>query len=116
MRRRKLKRFGTLLCAFTVALGCTPNRKFVFNEPSGASHYQDFATQIEYPNVKSCLSPESATTAAPLTTDNPSEIPAWEMTLDDAIKLAMQRTDVMRTLGASVVQAPAATRTGLIPR
>ncbi len=115
MRRRKLKRFGTLLCAFTVALGCSPNRKFVFNEPSGASYHQDFATQIEYPNVKSCLSPESATTTAPLTTDNPAEIPAWEMTLDDAIKLAMQRTDVMRTLGASVVQAPAATRTRFDP-
>ena len=115
MRRRKLKRFGTLLCAFTIALGCTPNRKFIFNEPSGASHYQDFATQIEYPNVKSCLAPESATTAAPLTTDNPSEIPAWEMTLDDAIKLAMQRADVMRTLGASVVQAPTATRTRFDP-
>lgn len=115
MRRRKLKRFGTLLCAFTVALGCSPNRKFVFNEPSGASYHQDFATQIEYPNVKSCLSPESATSAAPLTTDNPSDIPAWEMTLDDAIKLAMQRTDVMRTLGASVVQAPTATRTRFDP-
>ncbi len=115
MRRRKLKRFGTLLCAFTVALGCSPNRKFVFNEPSGDSHFQDYATQIEYPNVKSCLSPESATTAAPLTTDNPAEIPAWEMTLDDAIKLAMQRTDVMRTLGASVVQAPTATQTRFDP-
>lgn len=115
MRRRKLKRFGTLLCAFTVALGCTPNRRFIFNEPSGASYHQDFATQIEYPNVKSCLSPESSTTAAPLTTDNPAEIPAWEMTLDDAIKLAMQRTDVMRTLGASVVQAPTVTRTRFDP-
>lgn len=115
MRRRKIKRFGTLLCALSIAIGCTPNRKFIFNEPSGASYHQDFATQIEYPNVKSCLSPESATTAAPLTTDNPAEIPAWEMTLDDAIKLAMQRTDVMRSLGASVVQAPAATRTRFDP-
>ena len=114
MRRRKLKRFGTLLCAFTVALGCSPNRKFVFNEPSGASHFQDFATQIEYPNVKSCLSPETAT-AAPLTTDNPADIPAWEMTLDEAVTLAMQRTDVMRTLGASVVQAPATSRTRFDP-
>ncbi len=115
MQRRKLKRFGSLLCAFTVALGCSPNRKFVFNEPSGASYYQDFATQIEYPNVKSCLAAESAATAAPLTTDNPADIPAWEMTLDDAVKMAMQRTDVLRSLGASVVQAPAATGTRFDP-
>ena len=45
------------------------------------------------------------TTVAPLTTDNPAELPAWEMTLDDAVKMAMQRTDIMRSLGASVVQA-----------
>ena len=116
MNRRRLKRFGTLLCAFSMALnGCSPNRKFAFPDPQGKSYYQRFATQIEYPNVQSCLAPEIANAAAPLTTDNPAEIPAWELTLDEAVQMAMQRSDVLRTLGASVVQAPTASRSRFDP-
>ncbi len=72
----------------------------------GASYHQNFATQIEYPNVRSNLNPEAASSVAPLTTDNPADIPAWELTLDEAVQMAMQRSDVLRTLGASVVQGP----------
>lgn len=116
MQRRRFKRAGTLLCAFTMALnGCSANRRFAFPDPKGKSYYQDFATQIEYPNVRSCLVPEVAGATAPLTTDNPAELPAWEMTLDDAVHMAMQRSDVLRTLGASVVQAPTASRTRFDP-
>ncbi len=116
MQRRKLKRAGTLFCAFVMALnGCSPNRKFAFPDPKGDSYYQNFATQIEYPNVRSCLAEESQSTLAPLTTDNPAEIPAWEMTLDQALHMAMQRADVLRSLSASVVQAPAATRSRFDP-
>ncbi|MFO1063506.1 MAG: TolC family protein [Pirellulales bacterium] len=116
MRRLRKKRYGALLAAFAVALqGCSPTRNFSFQEPKGKSYYQSFATQVEYPNVASKLNPESAATTAPLTTDNPADIPAWEMTLDEAIQLAMQRADVLRSLGASVVQAPAATRSRFDP-
>lgn len=116
MRRRKLKRFGTLLCAFTAALnGCSAKRHFEFPQPVGDSHYQNFATRIEYPSVQSCLAPEAAEAPPPFTTDNPSELPAWEMTLDEAVQMALQRTDVLRSLGASVVQAPGATRSRFDP-
>src|SRR5687768_5472279 len=116
MQRRRLKRVGKLFCAFSLALsGCSAERKFAFPEPVGESYFQNFATQIEYPNVQSCLVPEIAASAAPLTTDNPAEIPAWEMTLDQAVQMAMQRSDVLRTLGASVVQAPATSRTRFDP-
>ncbi|MGN6135160.1 MAG: TolC family protein, partial [Aureliella sp.] len=116
MQRRRLKRAGALLCAFTLALnGCHANRKFAFPDPKGKSYYQDFATQIEYPNVRSCLVPEVAGATAPLTTDNPAELPVWEMTLDEAVHMAMQRSDILRTLGASVVQAPTVTRSRFDP-
>lgn len=115
MQRRSIKRAGTLLCAFTMALNGCANRKFAFPDPKGESYYQNFATQIEYPNVRACLTPETAGTTAPLTTDNPSEIPAWEMSLDEAVHMALQRSDVLRTLGGNVVQAPTATRSRFDP-
>ena len=116
MQRRRLKRVSKLFCAFSMALsGCSAERKFAFPDPVGKSYYQSFATQIEYPNVQSCLAPEVAAGPAPLTTDNPAELPAWEMTLDEAVHMAMQRSDVLRTLGASVVQAPTASRTRFDP-
>lgn len=116
MRRRRFKRAGTLLCAFTLALqGCTANRPFAFPDPKGESYYQNYATQIEYPNVRSCLAPETTGTAAPLTTDNPADLPAWEMTLDQAVHMALQRSDILRNLGANVVQAPQATQSRFDP-
>lgn len=116
MRREKLKRFGTLLCAFMAVLnGCSPTRKFAFPEPKGESYYQNFATRIEYPNVQSCLAPEAASSVAPLTTDNPADIPAWEMTLEEAVHMALQRSEVLRSLGGSVVQAPTGSRTRFDP-
>lgn len=116
MRRRRIKRFGRLLCAFTLALnGCSAKRHFEFPQPVGESYYQNYATRIEYPSVKSCLAAEAAEAPPPFTTDNPSEIPAWEMTLDEAVHMAMQRADILRSLGASVVQAPGAARSRFDP-
>jgi outer membrane protein TolC len=116
MLRTRSKKSGALFLAFLMALqGCTGSRRFAFQEPKGASYFQNYATQIEYPNVQSALTPEASQTAAPLTTDNPAEIPAWEMSLDEAVKLALQRSDIMRNLGASVVQAPAASRSRFDP-
>ena len=95
--------------------GCSPTRKFAFPDPQGASFHQNFAARIEYPNVQSCLAPEAAASTAPLTTDNPSEIPAWDMSLDEAVQMALQRSDILRSLGGSIVQAPLGNRTRFDP-
>lgn len=116
MKWHQTKRYRIWLCALALTLsGCSPNRKFAFPDPTGKSYYQSFATRIEYPNVQSCLTPEIAAASAPLTTDNPADIPAWEMQLDEAVHMAMQRSDVLRSLGASIVQAPAAGRSRFDP-
>lgn len=103
------------LCALSVcATGCSPTKNFSFSSAS-PSYYQNFATQIEYPNVKSCLVPEVASVIAPLAVENPADLPVWEMTLDEATSTALNRSDILRSLGGSVVQAPQAARSVFDP-
>ncbi len=79
------------------------------------AYYQTFAQQIEYPDVNSIGNPTSSAIPLPLTMKNPSELPAWDLTLHEAVSTALQSSDVLRSLGGSIVQAPitgAATPTG----
>ncbi len=99
-----------LSAALAVGTGCAQVHKFHFQEQAVPSYYKPVSTEIEYPNVKSFLMPEVVSTPAPLTIENPSELPARELELAEAIQMALQKSDILRNLGGSVVQAPAASR------
>ena len=118
---RKSQRRGSklkwLVACLMATTGCTQAKQFHFNDSwdSAPSYHASLATQIEYPNVHSNLIPQVAGAPRPLTIENPSELPAREMQLDEAIELALANSDILRTLGGSVVQAPLATRTNFDP-
>ena len=113
-RGAKLKWLVACLMATT---GCTPAKQFHFNDSweSAPSYHASLATQIEYPNVRSNLIPQVAGAPRPLTAENPSEIPAREIQLDEAIEIALANSDILRTLGGSVVQTPLAMTTNFDP-
>ncbi|MCC7335582.1 MAG: TolC family protein [Pirellulaceae bacterium] len=113
-RRAKLK---WLVACLMAATGCTQAKQFHFNDTwdSAPSYHASLATQIEYPNVRSNLVPQVAGAPRPLTIENPSELPAREMQLDEAIQIALANSDILRTLGGSVVQTPLASRTNFDP-
>ncbi len=110
MRLSRTHRWTSWFCAASMAFtGCSPVRKFAFNA-QGKSYHQNFATQIEYPSVKSCLEPEVAQSPSPLAIENPADVPAWEIKLEEAVRIALQRSDILRSIGGSVVQAPFSSR------
>ena len=102
-RRAKLKWLAACLMAVT---GCTPAKQFRFNDSweSAPSYHASLATQIEYPNVHSNLQPQVANAPRPLAIENPSDLPARDLQLDEAIQIALANSDILRTLGGSVVQ------------
>jgi outer membrane protein TolC len=72
-------------------------------------------TQIEYPAVRSNLEPQVANTSRPLSLENPADIPTFDLELNDAIEMALSNSEILRSLGGSVVQNPLGTQTKFEP-
>ncbi|HBE71953.1 MAG TPA: TolC family protein, partial [Planctomycetaceae bacterium] len=100
-----------------VGLGCTRVKDFKLTDTweTTPSYHTPVATQIEYPNVASRRKTEAYAALRPLSLDNPADLPTLELTLDDAIRMALTRSDVLRGLGGSVVQNTVGTRTQYDP-
>ncbi len=92
--------------AFAPLGGCGLLRKI----PSGphdttVSYHDNHGLQIEYPDVAQCATPPSLNaqqTLSPFSLEDPSTLPAFEMSLQQAVNMAVQQSPVLRTLGASV--------------
>ncbi len=114
---RKSRALKWLTACLIATTGCAPVKKFRFGDSweTAPSYHSTQATQIEYPNVHSCLVPEIATSPQPLMIENPSDLLSRDIALDEAIQLALANSDILRTLGGSVVQSPLAVRTNYDP-
>ena len=82
-----------------VASGCAPRQPFYFFEDGDLSHYVGAVQKIEYPDT--CQDPldEAASTVEPLTLSNANFEEIWEVTLEDAIRTALENGKVLRNLG-----------------
>jgi hypothetical protein len=82
-----------------VASGCAPRQPFYFFEDGDLSHYVGAVQKIEYPDT--CQDPlnEAAGTIEPLTLTNSKFEEIWELTLEDAIRTALENGKVLRNLG-----------------
>lgn len=70
-----------------------------------ASYHDNHGLQIEYPDVAQCATPQTLNaqqTLSPFSLEDPSTLPAFEMSLQQAVNMALQQSPVLRTLGASV--------------
>ena len=93
--------------ASTLIAGCAPVDRFrAWRDSADTSYYQSFVTQIEFPDATSEPSQEAIQAIDPLTLQNPSELPSFDLSLQDAVRLALESSDVLRNLGGSVVPAP----------
>lgn len=118
MRQLRESQVLRWICIGAVLMtGCSRVGKFQLTDTwdSAPSYHTHVATQIEYPSVSSCLEPAIAATPAPLTLENPADLPALDLHLPDAIQMALGNGDIMRSLGGSVVQGPAGIRTAFDP-
>ena len=100
MSRQFLKRSSIVwlaLCA--AAVGCRPQQPFYFFEHKDMSHYVDVATAIEYPDVKNPTLDDVQKSVPPLTLDNPDPAKIWELSLEQAMKIALENSKIIRNLG-----------------
>ncbi len=115
-----LVRFTTIslivLSATLLAAGCNligPNRNF----DSELAHYKQVAKTVEHPELNTPPS-DNAFTPEPRTLDHhaaPQQHEWWNLSLDEAIQIAVSRSSVLRDLGGTVVRYPESVRTILEP-
>lgn len=98
-----------LLIAATVFTGCAPRQPFFFNEDGDLSHYKGVATEIEYADVNTDRLADVAGAMAPFTLKNsdPANMEIWNLPLEEAMRITMTNSKVIRTIGGNVLQPPA---------
>jgi hypothetical protein len=82
-----------------VASGCAPRQPFYFFEDGDLSHYVGAIQKIEYPDTIHQPLDEAAGTAEPLTLSNANFDQVWELSLEEAIRTALENGKVLRSLG-----------------
>jgi len=90
------------VCLTSISLlagGCAPRQPFYFFEDGDLSHYVGAIQKLEYPD--SCEQPldEAAGTTEPLTLSNARFDQIWELSLEEAMKTALENGKVLRNLG-----------------
>jgi len=98
---------GLVLLAVLPALsaGCRPQQPFYFGEDGDLSHYIGVATEIDYPDVDSVSLDEVNGAAPPLTLENAKPEDIWNLTLEEAMRIALHNSKVIRNLGGVVFGA-----------
>ena len=82
-----------------LAGGCAPRQPFYFFEDGDLSHYVGAIQKIEYADT--CQEPlaEAAGAVEPVTLSNAKFDSIWELSLEEAIRTAMENGKVLRNLG-----------------
>jgi outer membrane protein TolC len=90
------------LCVLTLVSGCTPIQPFYFKEDGDLSHYMDVATEVEYPDVNAPVLDEVQAAQAPLTLANAQNFQMWDLSLEEATKITLQNSQVIKQLGGRI--------------
>ena len=107
------------LCGAPVAMlplvlmiGCSLRTPVPITDPSvqQAAHYKNVALEMEYPNEPVPERKDDFSSFAPhVIREGPPQY--WDMKLDEALKLAMVNSPVLRDLGGQVLVNPQSVRT-----
>ena len=105
------RRALALVVVMAAAPGCSLLNKIKPGPHDTKDSYHEIqAMRIEYPEVQQCeteVSQSAQQTTTPLTLEDPSKIPAYEMSLSEAVNMAVQKSPVIRSIGGTIVSAPA---------
>ena len=110
-------RILTIVCLAVLIspAGCWFGRnEFRFPEHQVGPH-ETIATQIEYPDVETTMHAEIAASNPPRATENPQDQQVLDLSLAEAMRMAMSGSELIRNLGGSVVTAPAGSQTMFNP-
>ncbi len=96
---RQLRNTCTWVLLYTLLFtGCHPTQPFYLGEDGDLSHYVDVATQMEEPDLQEPVLDEAAQTMRPRTILNADFENVWDLTLEEAIQIAMHNSKVIRSL------------------
>ncbi len=95
-------------CLTAVFAGGCNFRRFDFKEDQNFAYYENMAKQPVLPEGES-IDPSTAITPRSLRTPGSSEF--WDLSLEEAIRLGLSQSEVMRDLQARVITNPASAAT-----
>jgi outer membrane protein TolC len=78
------------------------------------SYHDTVGMQISYPDVKECASEVAATARSsgePLVAEDPAKLPTFDLTLAEAVQMAVRQSPVVRELGGTLVTQPVFSQT-----
>ncbi|NUQ65728.1 MAG: TolC family protein [Pirellulales bacterium] len=105
---------GILLSALALASGCL-SQKPPSPLDSNLDGYRWVATQIEYPSGEPPASDDLIGMEAPRSISDSSQVEYWDLTLQEAIRLALYHSRVMLDLGGTVLRVPESVPTSFGP-
>jgi outer membrane protein TolC len=100
MSRRFSNSVALLLTVLTAFTGCHPTQPFYLHEDGDLSHYIDQATDLEYPDVEAAGLEEASCSQPPITLSDPDVAEYWELSLEEAVSIALHNSKVIRNLGS----------------
>ncbi|BBO35976.1 TolC family protein [Lacipirellula parvula] len=101
----------SLLASLMLAEGCRVREKATFKAVDDTC-YRALATKIEYPEVSPCSHNEQDWAAVqPLTLASLGQMEYWNMTLEEAVRITLAQSDVIRDLGGTVLRSPGTVET-----
>ena len=117
--RRPLRASRIILVGFLAILaGCQPIQPFYLHEDGDLSHYLDKATQPEAPDLHQEPLAEVQNTLTPFSLSNPEPREMWDLTLEEAVHIALGNTKIIRGGQAARLQngqIVAGTQEGSLP-
>ncbi|QDU28469.1 Outer membrane efflux protein [Anatilimnocola aggregata] len=106
-----------LACTLTIALwsGCATSKtsQTALHEPAAVRAIA--LTKIEYPDAVAPIREDTLTSIPPRTIREMGSLTYWDLTLEDAVRLALENSKVLRDLGGTVVRSPDASVTSTDP-
>src|SRR5690606_1582749 len=102
MTRHTRSNWCLLLAMLIFATGCHPQQPFFFREDGDLSHYVNVSTDINYPDVEEPTLDEVTHAQRPLSLRNMEDYEIQDLSLEEATRITLCNSQVMRQLGGRV--------------
>jgi outer membrane protein TolC len=95
-----------LLCGAAILAGCAPQQPLYLRDSGDLSHYIGMSQTLDNPDLPEPPFSEVEGTIRPFSLGGPAPKEYWDLTLEDAIRYALQNAKVMRQIGGQVQGPP----------